>query len=82
MDRLHHPSTQPGQIGRDGAPVPEFFSVEGAEIHHQEHNNPYSGKPETTKPAQRAFWAGFVVFEFFRPYLGETGTLWSHTLRP
>lgn len=51
MDRFHHPSAQAGQIGRDGTPAPEFFSVEGAVIHHQEHTNPDSGKPENTKPA-------------------------------
>lgn len=61
MDRLHHPS---GQIGRDGTPVPEFFSVERAEIHNQEHNNPHSGKPESTKPTQIALWAGCKNWRF------------------
>ncbi len=59
VDRFHHPCAQPPQIGRDGTPAPAFFSVEGAEIHHQEHINPDSGKPKSTKPGQKALWAGF-----------------------
>lgn len=55
MDRLHHPS---GQIGRDGIPVLEFFSVERAENHAQMHHKADSGDPEKTKPTQRALWAG------------------------
>src|SRR5680860_873208 len=59
VDRLHHISAQPGQIGRGGTPVPGFFSMGGAGKTAGGYCGTTSGDPETKKPVQVATWAGF-----------------------
>jgi len=59
VDRLHHPSAKPGQIGRDCTGVPEFFSMDEEKAHSSHTPLHDQCLPEIKNPVQTPFWAGF-----------------------
>ncbi|REG91108.1 hypothetical protein C8N25_105222, partial [Algoriphagus antarcticus] len=61
VDRLHHPSAEPGQTGRDGTGVSGFFSMEKDQL-------PVPNLPKRNlclhkikNPVQIGIWTGFYT---------------------
>src|SRR5690554_3181095 len=64
VDRFHHISAQPGQIGRGGTPVPGFFSMGGIETAAVFNCRWVTGEHKNKKPVQIQFWTGFKTPEY------------------
>ncbi len=60
VDRLHYPSAEPGQTGRDGTGVPWFFSMEITILPDLLSHKTYSGSRTIKNPVLFCIRTGFI----------------------
>jgi len=62
VDRLHHPSAEPGQTGQWSTGVSGFFSMAKAHLPNYRKLKAFNGQPKIKNPVQLGFWTGFYIF--------------------